>query len=155
MLKQANEEVAGEVCAEGDLTDVSTARKRAQKAAAVSQVASSSDAGRPSAAEGTADKPKAAFKGVFIPDGASVTPEWAKAYAPDVKGCTVNIDTARHYRWVVHSKNKPARPFSHTCTFGKHANAEQQREALLIVVRWAWDVHTSLIGDARPWDLSG
>jgi hypothetical protein len=85
-----------------------------------------------------------------LPHKTIITDVWARAFIPKTKGSTLTIDLIRHYRWIVEYTQKPDRPRSFSKVFGDES-AISKRDALLHVLQWVWDVHTSITGEVCPW----
>ena len=80
--------------------------------------------------------------------GEAFTVEEAGACIPSAPGCFIHIHLER--AWKVKYLSKPEQPRSRTHTWGSDLT---HRECLMSCLRWVWDVHTRLIGEACPFDL--
>jgi len=82
--------------------------------------------------------------------GVQFTQLEAKGFLPKVQGCTISLETVWHGRWKV------AYPCLHppNTMHGMFEKDGQQRSALFVCLRWAWDNHFKATGESCPWDLS-
>jgi hypothetical protein len=98
------------------------------------------------------DDPRVHAYGVLPRDvgDESLSLEWARQFAPEVKGCKMDIDTTDFYRWKItyvvgdHSR-------MHTKSWN---NVEVTRlSALVDVLQWAWAQHFLATGQKCPYAL--
>ena len=87
-----------------------------------------------------------------LSDAEAASLEVAKAFAPKVPGCVLSMEVEWQSRWrLEYPVEHP--PFSRPAVFIAGDVAEQ-REALMIVLRWGWNHHTRITGEPCPYDLS-
>jgi hypothetical protein len=89
-----------------------------------------------------------------LPHKTDIDLKWARRFIPKTKGCTLTMDTIRHYRWCIEYTQKPMRPRHNSKVFGDES-ALSKINALKSVLRWAWEVHTDLTDEECPWHLDG
>ena len=87
----------------------------------------------------------AADKAALAMEAKAYSIEEARAYLPYAKGCVIAIHIDG--RWIAKYKNKPKEPRSHSVPFSSNA---ESFVALVTCLKWAWEVHTLLTGDACP-----
>ena len=82
--------------------------------------------------------------------GLVLTREQAKAFLPQIVGCTIQKDTKLHMRWKGIYPNEEA-PFSISKVWDEKTS---DREAMLKCLNWSWDCHSEVTGEACPFDLT-
>ena len=83
-----------------------------------------------------------------IPTGPVETPEEVKKYMPPGPLRYISYDNVLHYRWKVDMKIKPDPP--RVCSKSWSMTGLSERDALLHVLRWAWQVEHELTCTACP-----
>ena len=79
--------------------------------------------------------------------------EAARRYMPPVVGCTLSLETEWHCRWKAqYPRATPPFSFSDGCHFDP-ADEIGQRRALMNALRWLWNSHAELTGEACPYEL--
>ena len=148
---QENVEHVERVLEDDDMEGVHAHKKRAQKAAG-------QDIGdQPTCAppEGGLAKPgdDVASGSTKVSLTGSRTLDAAKKYLPPAPGCTITLDTARHFRWSVRC-NRPTPPRTFSLAFGRDERASTMDTSLLACYRWAWSAHKALTGEDCPWGFA-
>jgi hypothetical protein len=154
---EANVELAGEVLEEDEMDVLE--KEQARKAKKLGGAhpgegggAASSSTGLKSRGAFREDDPRVHAYGVLPRDvgDESLSLEWARQFAPEVKGCKMDIDTTDFYRWKLtyvvgdHSR-------MHTKSWN---NVEVTRlSALVDVLQWAWAQHFLATGQKCPYNL--
>lgn len=103
--------------------------------------------GGPSASSSGQSRPKISLKG-------SKTPDAARAFIPQVAGCSVREDTVRHMRWSITYTGKPEPPFSISRSYGDQSVLSRE-DALKYCLRVVWQWHADITGAPCPFDLGG
>ena len=67
-------------------------------------------------------------------------------------GRYITFDDVLRFRWKVEMKARPVPP--RVCSKAWKNGGLSQRQALIYVPRWAWDVEKELPGAECPYDLS-
>lgn len=119
------------------------------KLAKVAAQASAAKASSSSSSSSTVPKGRQPTRLKNIPFSGEVSKEEATRLLPKVAGCNLTLDRKRHMRWVC-SYPREQSPFSKSAVWNEERSS---RDALLCVVRWAWNSHTEATGERCPWNL--
>jgi hypothetical protein len=79
----------------------------------------------------------------------SVTPDWAKSLTPQVAGCTLCEDSARHHRWAC---TYPKAPPCHVTKAWTNTGYTRVG-ALIHVLQTVWGWHEAATGESCPFQL--
>ena len=75
--------------------------------------------------------------------------EEAQKYKPPGEGVVLTQETQWHARWKITYPQRSTPPFSHGAPFDSLCDASC-KEALQVVLKWAWDSHEKATGDVCP-----
>ena len=151
LLMQENLENVECVLEDDDMEGVHAHKKRAQKAAG-QDIDDQPTCAPP---EGGLAKPgdDVASGSTKVSLTGSRTPDAAKKYLPPAPGCTITLDTVRHFRWSVRY-NRPTPPRTFSLAFGRGERTCAMETSLLACYRWAWSAHKALTGEDCPWGFA-
>lgn len=74
---------------------------------------------------------------------------------PTAIGCSLSKDVKWHNRWIASYRRPGESKQRYKSVSYATTTCVSVREALLAVIRWAWEEHFSATGEACPHDLSG
>lgn len=120
-----------------------TAKARSSKTKAAGSV---SCGGGASSSSSGPSRPKLSFTG-------AKTPQEAKLYCPQIKGCVPKEDSVRHLRWSISYTEKAEPPYSISKSYGDQSTVSRD-DALRYCLQRIWVWHEEATGEKCPFDFS-